>query len=58
VGKLAAAAAARNTVPCTLELGGKLPVIVWKDANIDEVVDAAHQAIMFNTGERDASPTH
>lgn len=34
-GKLVAEAAAKNLVPCILELGGKCPAIVDTSANID-----------------------
>jgi len=34
-GRLVAASAAKNLVPCLLELGGKNPVIVDKDADIE-----------------------
>lgn len=36
-GKLVAAAAAKNLVPCILELGGKCPVIVDRTADLDHV---------------------
>ncbi|KAK4049060.1 Hexadecenal dehydrogenase [Microbotryomycetes sp. JL201] len=35
VGRIVAEAAAKHLTPCTLELGGKSPVIVFDDANID-----------------------
>ena len=35
----------------TLELGGKSPVIVYPDADIEEAVEAAMMAIYFNKGE-------
>jgi aldehyde dehydrogenase (NAD+) len=34
-GKLVAKAAAENLVPCILELGGKCPVIVDQEADVD-----------------------
>ena len=34
-GKLVAAAAAQNLVPCILELGGKSPLIVDESADLD-----------------------
>jgi hypothetical protein len=37
VGKLVGAAAAANVKPCTLELGGKSPVIVCPDVDVDKV---------------------
>jgi aldehyde dehydrogenase (NAD+) len=35
----------------TLELGGKSPVIIYPDADIEEAVEAAMMAIFFNKGE-------
>ncbi|KAG7675100.1 hypothetical protein Ndes2526A_g07854 [Nannochloris sp. 'desiccata'] len=35
----------------TLELGGKSPLIVWKDADIDEAVKLAHNGLFFNKAE-------
>lgn len=31
------AAAAKNIIPCSLELGGKSPAIMWKDVNVEQV---------------------
>uniref|UniRef100_F6GVL0 Aldehyde dehydrogenase domain-containing protein n=1 Tax=Vitis vinifera TaxID=29760 RepID=F6GVL0_VITVI len=41
-------AAGSNLKPVTLELGGKSPVIVCEDANVDEAVELAHFALFFN----------
>lgn len=35
----------------TLELGGKSPNIILSDVNIEEAVEAAHQALFFNQGQ-------
>lgn len=35
----------------TLELGGKSPMIVFEDAEIERVVEATQQSIFFNTGQ-------
>ncbi|WP_436348840.1 aldehyde dehydrogenase family protein [Natronorubrum sp. FCH18a] len=35
----------------TLELGGKSPVIIYPDADMEEAVEAAMMAIFFNKGE-------
>ncbi|KAJ0854630.1 putative aldehyde dehydrogenase domain, aldehyde/histidinol dehydrogenase [Helianthus annuus] len=43
-------AAKSNLKPVTLELGGKSPFIVCEDANVDEAVDLAHDALFFNQG--------
>lgn len=40
-GKRVAAAAAERLVPCTLELGGKTPVVVFADSVLDEAVAGA-----------------
>lgn len=43
--------ATRNINPVTLELGGKSPMLVFDDAEIEAVVDATQQSIFFNTGQ-------
>lgn len=49
VGRLIMEAAAKsNLKPVTLELGGKSPLIVMEDADIDEAVDIAHLAVFTN----------
>ncbi|XP_057447484.1 benzaldehyde dehydrogenase, mitochondrial-like [Lotus japonicus] len=40
-----------NLKPVTLELGGKSPFIVCKDADVDAAVETAHSAIFFNQGQ-------
>ncbi|MED6131931.1 Aldehyde dehydrogenase [Stylosanthes scabra] len=40
-----------NLKPVTLELGGKSPFIVCRDADIDVAVEAAHSALFFNQGQ-------
>ncbi|XP_071710187.1 aldehyde dehydrogenase family 2 member B4, mitochondrial-like [Rutidosis leptorrhynchoides] len=44
-------AAKSNLKPVTLELGGKSPFIVCKDADIDTAVEVAHFALFFNQGQ-------
>jgi len=51
VGKLVQQAAANNYVPCTLELGGKSPQIVFDDADVDAVIPVVCKAIVQNTGQ-------
>ena len=46
-----ASAAARNVVPCVLELGGKSAAIVYPDADLDSVVDSVRWGIFFNAGQ-------
>jgi aldehyde dehydrogenase (NAD+) len=44
------AAASSNLKKITLELGGKSPVIVFNDADIDAAIDWANFGIYFNHG--------
>ncbi|KAJ8477251.1 hypothetical protein OPV22_020978 [Ensete ventricosum] len=49
VGRLVMEAAARsNLKSVSLELGGKSPVIIFDDADVDMAVDLARRAIFFN----------
>jgi len=45
------AAAESNLKKVTLELGGKSPVVVFADADLDEALKITHQAIFFNQGQ-------
>ncbi|HVN80331.1 MAG TPA: aldehyde dehydrogenase family protein [Terriglobia bacterium] len=51
VGKLIVGAAAGNLKKVSLELGGKSPNIVLKDADIETAVQGAASAIFFNHGQ-------
>ena len=51
VGRLIQAAAARNTVPVTLELGGKSPQIVFADADLDAALPFLVNAGIQNAGQ-------
>ncbi|MEX0859803.1 MAG: aldehyde dehydrogenase family protein, partial [Cucumibacter sp.] len=51
VGTLVQQAAARNHVPCVLELGGKSPQIVFADADLNRATDAIVNAIVQNAGQ-------
>ncbi len=51
VGTLVQAAAARNRVPVTLELGGKSPQIVFADADLDTAAATVTNAIIQNSGQ-------
>ena len=51
VGKLIARAATGNLKKVTLELGGKSPVIVFPDADLDRAIPGAASAIFFNQGQ-------
>ncbi|XP_065828874.1 retinal dehydrogenase 2-like isoform X2 [Oscarella lobularis] len=52
VGKLIMQAAGKSNLKnVTLELGGKSPIIVFADADLDEAVEVCHWALFFNMGE-------
>ncbi|GIY72160.1 aldehyde dehydrogenase, mitochondrial, partial [Caerostris extrusa] len=52
VGKLIQQAAGNsNTKRVTLEMGGKSPLVVCSDVDLDEAVLIAHNALFFNMGE-------
>ncbi|MFE2872247.1 aldehyde dehydrogenase family protein [Embleya sp. NPDC059259] len=50
-GRRVLAAAARNLTPVHLELGGKSPVVVFADADLDQAVGWAMMAAFVNMGE-------
>jgi acyl-CoA reductase-like NAD-dependent aldehyde dehydrogenase len=50
-GKRIAAAAAKNLTPVVLELGGKDPMIVFADANLELAADAAVWGAFCNSGQ-------
>jgi acyl-CoA reductase-like NAD-dependent aldehyde dehydrogenase len=50
-GRLAAVAAARNFVQPTLELGGKAPVLVFDDFDVDQAVDYAAFGTFIGAGQ-------
>ena len=50
-GKLVAQAAAKNLVPCILELGGKCPVVVDTSADIDFAANKICFARFNNSGQ-------
>jgi acyl-CoA reductase-like NAD-dependent aldehyde dehydrogenase len=51
VGRIVAKRAAEQLKPCLLELGGKAPLIVLEDANLDEAVKAATFGAFMNQGQ-------
>lgn len=51
VGRIIAKRAAEHLKPCLLELGGKAPLIVLEDANLDEAVKAAAFGAFMNQGQ-------
>jgi acyl-CoA reductase-like NAD-dependent aldehyde dehydrogenase len=50
-GRKVAEACARQLIPCTLELGGKDPMIVCADANIESAAAGALAGAYMNTGQ-------
>jgi succinate-semialdehyde dehydrogenase/glutarate-semialdehyde dehydrogenase len=54
-GRRVAEAAARKLIPCVLELGGKDPMIVFADANIEAAAQAAVWGAFANSGQACAS---
>jgi aldehyde dehydrogenase (NAD+) len=51
VGRLIQAAAARNTIPVTLELGGKSPQLVFADADLETAAATVVNAVIQNAGQ-------
>jgi phenylacetaldehyde dehydrogenase len=51
VGKLIVQAAAGNLKKVSLELGGKSPVVVFPDVDLQSAIPGAANAIFFNTGQ-------
>jgi phenylacetaldehyde dehydrogenase len=51
VGKLILKAATGNLKKVTLELGGKSPVIVFDDCDVDQAIAGAASAIFYNGGQ-------
>jgi acyl-CoA reductase-like NAD-dependent aldehyde dehydrogenase len=51
VGRIIAQRAATNLKPCLLELGGKAPLVILDDANLDEAVKAASFGAFMNQGQ-------
>ncbi|XP_078605473.1 aldehyde dehydrogenase, mitochondrial-like [Branchiostoma floridae x Branchiostoma japonicum] len=52
VGKIIQAAAGKSNVKrVSLELGGKSPLIVFSDADLDTAVEEAHTSAFFNQGQ-------
>lgn len=58
VGKIIAGMAAKHLTPVTLELGGKSPVIIDKDANIEVVARRLTWAKYFNVGQTCVCPDY
>lgn len=58
VGRHVMRAAAENLTPVTLELGGKSPVIIGRDADIELTARRLMGAKMINSGQFCVSPDH
>ncbi|WP_221799377.1 coniferyl aldehyde dehydrogenase [Oceanobacter mangrovi] len=58
VGKHVMRAAATNLVPVTLELGGKSPVLVAQDGNLDKAVERTLTIKTFNAGQICIAPDY
>jgi aldehyde dehydrogenase (NAD+) len=58
VGKHIAAAAAKHLTPCVLELGGQIPAIVTKTANVDLAAKRIAWAKFMNAGQVCLSVNH
>ncbi len=50
-GRKVAAAAARNMIPCFLELGGKDPAVVLQGADLDRAATSIIRSAIYNTGQ-------
>ena len=51
VGVMIQSAAARNHIGCTLELGGKSPQIIFKDADLSKALPVIQGCILQNSGQ-------
>jgi vanillin dehydrogenase len=51
VGRIIAEKAGRNLKRCLLELGGKAPMIVMADADLDEAINAANFGAFMHSGQ-------
>lgn len=58
VGRIVLAAAAKNLTPVTLELGGKSPVFVAPDADVDETAKRLVGAKFGNAGQQCIAPDY
>lgn len=51
IGRRVGEVAGHALTPVTLELGGKSPMIVFADADLDAVVEATRNSVFFNAGQ-------
>ena len=57
-GRIVAQAAAKNLVPCTLELGGKSPAIIGRSANLAKAAERIVLGKMLNAGQTCIAPDY
>lgn len=57
-GKLVAQAAAKNLVPCVLELGGKSPVVIDETADLDLAAKKVAFGRFVNAGQTCIAPDY
>lgn len=50
-GRLLASQAGERLIPCTMELGGKNPMVVLADADLDKTIDGATRACFASAGQ-------
>jgi coniferyl-aldehyde dehydrogenase len=58
VGRLVMQAAARNLTPVTLELGGKSPVIVGEECEIEKAIPSIASGKLLNAGQTCVAPDY
>lgn len=58
VGKIVMKAAAEQLIPLTLELGGKSPTIVHKDADLDKTIQRISMGKWINCGQTCVAPDY
>lgn len=58
VGKIVLRATSKNLIPTTLELGGKSPAVVTKDANIKNAADSIVWGKLINAGKTCVAPDY
>ena len=58
VGRIVAEAAAKHLCPVTLELGGKSPCVVGRDADLDHAARRTLWGAFLNTGQTCARPDY
>jgi phenylacetaldehyde dehydrogenase len=51
VGRKVAGGAAQNVTPVTLELGGKSPMVVFDDCDVEKIIPGLAGGIFFNQGQ-------